>query len=142
MEVPGLVLWPAIGWVIAFNLVFDWNWSDSGTGILGSATYSGILAAFAAFIFFFLMVAISKEKWMGMGDAYLVILLGLILGWPQILLALLLAFTIGALVGIILIILKKKKMESQVPFAPFLVLGTFIALFFYNAIAGWYFGTL
>ena len=75
---------------------------------------------------------------MGMGDAYLVILLGLILGWPKILLGLFLAFAIGAVYGIILIALKKKQMKSQLPFAPFLIVGTFLALFYYDLIVNWY----
>lgn len=143
MEIPGLVLWPAIGWAIAFNLFFDWGnpggiGGQGGVGVLDSFVYSGTLAAFAAFLFFFLMVAISKEKWMGMGDAYLVILLGLILGWPNILLGLMLAFSIGAISGLVLMALKKKKMSSQIPFAPFLVLGTFIAMFWHGPIVDWY----
>lgn len=75
---------------------------------------------------------------MGMGDAYLVILLGLLLGWPKILLALILAFSIGAIAGIFLILTKKKKLDSQIPFGPFLILGTLISLFFYESIVGWY----
>jgi len=138
MEIPSLVLWPAIGWSVAFNLLLDWNNAYFGNNILSSLTFSGTFAGFAAFIFFFLMVAVSQEKWMGMGDAYLVILLGLILGWPQILMALLLAFSIGAMFGLALIVFRKKKLESQIPFAPFLVLGTFISLFFYSNLISWY----
>jgi len=140
MEIPDLVLWPAVAWVIALGLYIDWAKMDGGNAILNSGVYSGVLAAFVAFIFFFLLVAASREKWMGMGDAYLVILLGLILGWPNILLALFLAFMLGAIVGLVLIALKKKKMESRVPFAPFLILGTLIAMFFYAPIINWYFG--
>lgn len=140
MEIPGLVLWPAIGWAVGFNLLLDWNSAGSANNIFNSLTYSGTLAAFAAFAFFFMMVAGSKEKWMGMGDGYLVIFLGLVLGWPKILLALILSFSIGAIIGLILIAAKKKKMQSQIPFAPFLVIGTFLAMFFYEAIAGWYLG--
>jgi len=140
MEIPSLILWPAVGWVIAFNLIFDWNRTDPAASVLSGETYSGVLAAFIAFLLFFLMVVISKERWLGMGDAYLVILLGLVLGWPQILLALMLAFSSGAIFGIVMIAAKKKKMESQVPFAPFLVLGTFVSLFFYETITSWYFG--
>ncbi len=140
LEIPGLVLWPAIGWAIAFNLIFDWSRMNLGNNLLNLATYSGTLAAFLAFLFFFLMVAVSKEKWMGMGDAYLAILLGLIVGWPAILLALMLAFSIGAITGVALIALKKKKMRSQIPFGPFLVAGTFIAIFFSESIIGWYAG--
>lgn len=138
LEIPGLVLWPAIGWTIAFNLIFDWSRLNLGSNLPALSTYSGTLAAFAAFMFFFLMVAVSREKWMGMGDAYLVILLGLIAGWPNILLALMLAFTFGATIGIILIALGKKKMSSQIPFGPFLVAGTFVAIFFSESIISWY----
>ncbi|MDO8240731.1 MAG: prepilin peptidase [Candidatus Moranbacteria bacterium] len=148
MEIPGLALWPAIGFAIVFNLFFDWATTgltgsvggQGGIGVLDSLVYSGTLGAVVAFAFFFAMVAISKEKWMGMGDAYLVILLGLILGWPNILLALMLAFSLGAIFGIILIALKQKKMSSQIPFAPFLVLGSLIAMFWYQPIVDWYFG--
>lgn len=139
MEIPSLALWPAVAFVILFNLFFDWE-MQGWVGILESAVYSGTLGATAAFAFFFAMVAISKEKWMGMGDAYLVILLGLIVGWPEILLALMAAFASGALTGIVMIALKKKKMGSQLPFAPFLVLGTLVAMFWYEPIMTWYLG--
>lgn len=140
LEIPGLVLWPAIGWAIAFNLFFDWSVITFDNNVLNLATYSGALGAGAAFLFFFLMVSASKEKWMGMGDAYLVILLGLVLGWPNILLSLMLAFSTGAIFGLLLIALKKKKLSSQIPFAPFLILGTLIAIFWSESIIGWYFG--
>jgi leader peptidase (prepilin peptidase)/N-methyltransferase len=139
-EIPGLVLWPSIGWIIVYNLFMDWGNSGVSSDVFRVATYSGTLAAFVAFLFFFLLSSLSREKWMGMGDAFLVIFLGLIVGWPQILLALFLAFAIGAVYGIILIVLKKKKMKSQLPFAPFLILGTLVTIFGYTPVVGWYLG--
>lgn len=144
MEIPSIVLWPAVGLAVGYNLLVDWIHLGGegvlgGGGLLGNSTYSGTLAAFLAFLFFFLLVSLSKEKWMGMGDALLVILLGLLLGWPQILLALFLAFAIGAVYGIILIASRIKSIKSQVPFAPFLIIGTVISLFFYGPITEWYF---
>jgi prepilin signal peptidase PulO-like enzyme (type II secretory pathway) len=136
MEIPMIVLWVGVFVVIAFGLYADWG---NQALLLDMKIYSGILAAFVSFVFFFALSAGSQERWMGMGDAYLVILLGLILGWPEILLALFLAFFFGATYGIIAIALKKKKMKSQVPFAPFLILGTLIALFCYTPIINWYF---
>ncbi len=137
MEIPGLVLWPAVGWAIVFNLIFDYS-KLGNTNVFDLHIYSAVLAALVAFLFFFILSAASREKWMGMGDAFLAILVGLVTGWPQVLLALILSFFIGAVVGIILILAKKKKMKSQIPFAPFLVLGTLIAMFFYVPIVGWY----
>jgi prepilin signal peptidase PulO-like enzyme (type II secretory pathway) len=139
MEIPGIILWPAIGFVIAANLLFDWLQKDTFVNILELNIYSGVLAAFLVFLFFFLLVTLSKEKWMGMGDAYLVILLGLLAGWPKIILALFLAFLLGSIYGLALIALKKKNMKSQVPFAPFLILGTAVAVFAYSPIVSWYF---
>jgi leader peptidase (prepilin peptidase) / N-methyltransferase len=140
MEIPEILIWPAVVWSLAFNVVTDWNRNSFHGDLLNIATYSGILAAAAAFVFFFLLSTLSREKWMGMGDAYLAIFLGLVLGWPQILLAMFFSFFIGSIYGIIMILLGKKKMKSQVPFAPFMVLGALTALFFYWPIVGWYLG--
>lgn len=140
MEIPSLMLWTGIFWTVAFNLFFDWQRKSEISNVLSLATYSGMLAALMAFLFFFSLVFVSKEKWMGMGDAYLVMFLGLVLGWPKIILALFLSFAIGAICGIILIALGKKQMQSQIPFAPFLIIGTVIAMFFYYPIVGWYSG--
>ena len=141
LEIPGEILWPSVAIAIAGSLYFDWSaWFNSSLqmNIWNSAVYGSVLAALAAFMLFFLLSVGSREKWMGMGDAYLAILLGLIVGWPQILLALFLAFFVGAVWGIILVLAGKKKMKSQLPFAPFMVLGAFLALFFYAPLVNWY----
>lgn len=89
-------------------------------------------------LFFLLLVLLSKEEWMGMGDVKLAVLMGLILGWPKILPALFLAFVAGALVGLFLITLGKKTLKSQLSFGPFLILGTFVSLFWGNQLINWY----
>ena len=67
---------------------------------------------------------------MGFGDVKLAFLIGLILGFPKTVVALYVAFLTGAVISIILILGKKKKFKgSTIPFGPFLVIGTFIALF-------------
>ena len=75
---------------------------------------------------------------MGFGDVKLAVLMGLLLGFPDILTALFLAFLFGAVVGLVLMIFKGKKLKSEVPFAPFLITGTFLALFWSDAIINWY----
>lgn len=138
LEIPGIVLWLGVGFAVFCNLALDGQGAHFTGSLSSSATYSGTLAAMVAFISFFLLSFFSKEKLLGMGDAYLVIFLGLILGWPKILLGLFLAFAIGAIYGIILIALKKKKLKSQVPFAPFLAIGTIIAMLYGTVIIAWY----
>mgnify|MGYP003805252033 CR=1 FL=1 len=75
---------------------------------------------------------------MGFGDAKLAILMGLLLGVSKILAALFFAFFFGAIIGIISIALQKKKLKSEIPLGPFLVLGTVIAQFWGDKIINWY----
>ncbi len=97
-----------------------------------------IYSAFGAAAFFLLIVLISRGKWMGVGDIKLAFLIGLILGWPNILVALFSAFFIGAIIGTGLIAAGRKKLSSEVPFGPFLVTGTFLAMLWGGEIANWY----
>ncbi len=76
---------------------------------------------------------------MGWGDFKLVGALGLILGWPDILMVLFLAFIIGAIFSVILLIGKKKKIKEAVPFGPFLVVAASLTFFFgYQIIDGYF----
>ena len=64
--------------------------------------------------------------------------MGLALGFPGIVLGLFLAFFFGAILGLSLVAGRKKKMSSQIPFGPFLVGGTVVAMFFSVPIIDWY----
>lgn len=80
-------------------------------------------------LFFFFLYFFSKEKAMGFGDVEISLFLGFALGFPNILACFFLSFVIGGLVGIILIMIRKKSLTSKLPFAPFLTTAAFIALF-------------
>ncbi|MDO8669066.1 MAG: prepilin peptidase [Candidatus Buchananbacteria bacterium] len=120
--IPDKIIFPAI----AVTLVYNFWKSDF------------LLSAFGAAAFFLAIVLVSKGKWMGVGDIKLAFLMGLVLGWPNILAALFLSFLIGAIIGLGLIIWGKKTIKSEVPFGPFLTIGTLIALFWGGAIISWY----
>ena len=64
----------------------------------------------------------------GMGDIKLFIPIGLILGFWQCVLAVFLAVLSGGLIGSLLLLLKKKKRKDRIPFGPFIVFGSLIAL--------------
>jgi len=97
-----------------------------------------IYSAVGASLFFLFIVLVSRDKWMGLGDVKLAFFMGLFLGFPKIITALFLAFFIGAVVGVILIFSGKKSLKSEIPFGPFLVIGTFLALFFEHEIINFY----
>ncbi len=90
--------------------------------------------------FFLLQFYISKGKWIGGGDIRLGILMGAMLGFPSILVALFVAYVLGSVIGIFLIIRKKKKWGSQVPFGTFLSLATLLAFFFGEYVIEYYRG--
>lgn len=92
-----------------------------GTGTM-IAPY--ILSAVGAALFFLTLVAVTRGRGMGTGDVTLGALVGFFLGWPRVVVGLWLAFVTGALVGILLIAMKKKTLKQTVPFGPFLVAAT------------------
>jgi len=126
--IPDKVIYQAIAITFLYNLILNSQFIIHNS-----------ISAFGAAGFFLFIVLVSRGKWMGVGDIKLVFLIGLLLGWPNTLLALFLAFLIGAIIGLGLIILKKKTIKSELPFGPFLILGIYIALFFGEKIINWYF---
>lgn len=105
---------------------------------------NALLAGGVLFLFFWGLWRYSDGRWMGFGDAKLSLGIGFLLGFPEGLLAVASAFVIGAVVGLILIGFKKISwlwptgrcitIKSEIPFAPFLVLGTLLgALEIFNA---------
>ena len=86
-----------------------------------------ILSALVAAGFLLILNLITKGKGMGMGDVKLAIFMGLFLGYPKIIVAFYVAFIIGAIYGLALMIFKKADKKSQVPFGPFMILGFFMA---------------
>ena len=98
---------------------------------------NGILAGLVLAGFFWFLWFISKGKWMGFGDAKLSLGVGLLLGLQLGVSAIVFAFWIGAIVGLLLILLSKLwpgwqsvSMKSEIPFAPFIIIGTALVFFF------------
>lgn len=93
-------------------------------------------------LFFFGLWFFTKGKGMGFGDVKFSLPMTLLLGWPLILVGLFISFLTGAMVGVGLILLKKKNIKQAVPFGPFLVIGTLVTLVFGDQILSWYLGML
>ncbi len=98
-----------------------------------------LIAAFIGAAVFGLIIFLSRGKAMGWGDFKLIAALGLIFGWPDILMVMVLAFIIGALISIIFLIKKKKKIKDIIPFGPFLIIGATLTFFLgYEIINGYF----
>lgn len=131
--IPDKIIYPAIAIALIYNF-----YQLLTTHYLLPTVLNNLYAALGAAGFFLFIVLVSRGKWMGVGDIKLAFLMGLLLGFPYILVALFFSFLIGAIIGIGLILAKRKTMKSEVPFGPFLVTGTFTALFLGEAIINWY----
>lgn len=102
-----------------------------------------LLSGLALFSFFAILWLVSKGAWMGFGDAKLALGVGFILGLDKGLLALILAFWVGTIfaLGLLVFFRKTYSMKSKVPFGPFLALAAFISFIFGDKIIGWYLGS-
>lgn len=107
--------------------------------LTGNLWWDRWLAALLAMLFFGFIILASRGKAMGVGDLKLAGALGLLLSWPDIILALSIAFVLGAVVGSIYLLAQRKNLKSIIPFGPFMVAGVFILIFFGYQIANWYF---
>lgn len=103
--------------------------------LAGSALW---LSAFGASGFFLLLWFITRGRAMGLGDVKFAFLMGLLLGFPGVIVACYLAFLTGAGVGVILILRGKKGLKSKIAFGPFLILGTCITLVWGPQIIEWW----
>ena len=127
-EILDIVTLPACLAVFIINLVLGFN--------LLNLLISGIIGG----SFFLIQFLISNGRWIGGGDIRLGLLMGLALGWPAVLLAIIISYFIGSIVGVGLILAGKKKWGSEGPLGVFLATGTIISLFWQAPILDWYLG--
>ncbi|MGH7238725.1 MAG: prepilin peptidase, partial [Candidatus Saccharimonadales bacterium] len=91
----------------------------------------------------FLLIILLNDKWIGGGDVKLGFVIGLIAVTPaKSGLMLFLAALAGTLVSLPLLMNKKLRLKSAVPFGPFLILATVLVVLFGQDIVNWYFNLI
>lgn len=100
--------------------------------------WSGLLGAILIGGFFGGLIWLTRGRGMGGGDLKLGIFIGLALGLQNAIVAIMLAFLTGSIVGIGLLLSRHKNFGQTIPFGPFLSLGALIGLFWGNQIFDWY----
>lgn len=88
-----------------------------------------LLSSLGAGGLFYFLWFLTRGKGMGFGDVKLAGVLGMILGFPAIVVALYVAFLTGAMIGVILMMLGSAGMKTKIAFGPFLLLGAFVSYF-------------
>ncbi len=107
---------------------------------LGIPVLPILLGGFLIGGFFAIQFLMSKGKWVGGGDIRMGMLMGFLLGpWLGVV-ALLLSYVAGAVVGVFLLGSRKRQMGSHVPFGTFMALATVVTMLWGQQILDWYLG--
>ncbi len=104
-----------------------------------------VLGAMAGYLclwsVYWLFKWLSGKEAMGYGDFKLLAALGAWLGWQSIPLVILLASLVGAILGIVLIILQQRSRDIPMPFGPYLAIAGWVAFSWGEEIMAWYWST-
>jgi leader peptidase (prepilin peptidase) / N-methyltransferase len=129
--IPDSITLPGI--VIGFAsscLIFDFGWLDSLTGLLVGG---GSLLLFACGYGFF-----TGKDGMGGGDIKLLAMIGAFFGWKAVLFIICAASLLGSLIGVGVMLARRKDATLAIPFGPFLAGASVLYIFFGRALLRWY----
>ena len=132
--IPNRVLYPAV--FISIPLLVLAAAAQSEWGNLERA----VIGAVVAWVFFLVLHLVSPRG-MGFGDVRLSFLLGLFLGWldlRHVFLGVFFGFLLGSIVGVALMILRRRGRKDHIPFGPFLAVGAVVAVLAGSPVLGWY----
>ena len=123
----GVVLLPIV-WIgsiatVLYRAVLWYFGAYQGIDLLNS-----LLMAAGFFGFFWVLHKVTRGKGMAEGDMYAALYMGMLLGWPKGMVAMMASFILGAVVGIGLIMTGIRGRKETVPFVPFMVAGMVLTL--------------
>jgi leader peptidase (prepilin peptidase)/N-methyltransferase len=124
-RLPDRLTWPAALGVYAVLGATALAGGDGAAWLRAAVAGIGLAVCFAA------TTLLLGRRGFGLGDAKLALGVGALLGWygwPVLVLGLMLTFTASALTSVALLLARRVRWSSHVPFGPFLALGTVAAL--------------
>jgi leader peptidase (prepilin peptidase)/N-methyltransferase len=125
---PGMIMALVLSIAITvIPMVSEWELKDSIIPTLVRAIIGGGVG-----FLILLLPAIIYRGGMGWGDIKLAGMMGLILGFPLILVAMFFAIVSGGIVAAILLVTKKKGRRDAIPFGPFLAAAAVLTLLWGN----------
>lgn len=115
--------------IFELGIIFTFIYSLSNVAISINMVL-GMIAGGGIFLIITLIGGMfyGKET-MGFGDVKLVAALGLFFGLSNTIVITLLSFLIGAVLSILLLLIKRKKTNEYIPFGPFIAISAFISMY-------------
>lgn len=149
--------WLGLVYLVLFTLlipasIIDFKWQIIPNrlillGILAGVlvvTPAGLISLVSAAKGFFaggllmLIVFFLSLGRLGGGDIKLTAMVGLFVGWRQVLLVVFFSYMVGGLTGLFLLLTKRKKFSDPLPMGPFISLATVITVFWSKYLLAWY----
>ncbi len=124
ITLPGIV----IGFILSFFLPPGWR-----SSLIGLIAGGGVLFAIGEGYY-----RLRGYEGLGMGDVKMLAMIGAFLGWPLMLVTLVLASFAGSAVGVGLLVSRRGDMKAALPFGTFLALGALVAAVAGDAFLAWY----
>ena len=118
---PNRIVYPSILLAIAFC----WAWPDT-TWIQVLA--GGAVAIGIAVLIYLFSLLFGPEAF-GMGDVKMIVLIGFVVGFPAVIVAVLLGTVAAGIVAAVLVVTRIRGLRDYVAHGPFLALGAVLALF-------------
>ncbi len=131
LVLPGIVLGLAVS--VKNSLLVDlsplfFHVSYPLSAFLNSLT--GAVLGFVSLLFIAVLgEMLFKKEAMGCGDLKLLAMLGAFLGWRNVFFTIFASSLVGSVIGIVLILLKRKGRWEYIPYGPYLALAGIISIF-------------
>jgi leader peptidase (prepilin peptidase)/N-methyltransferase len=127
---PNVITLPGIVLGFVFSLVMPPGWRSSLIGLLAGG---GVLFAIAEIYY-----RLRGHEGLGMGDVKMLAMIGAFLGWPLMMVTLVLASISGSIIGLVVIAARRGDMKAALPFGTFLACGALVAAVAGDSILDWY----
>ena len=94
----------------------------------------GILGYVIIWVIIFLYKKIKNKEGMGLGDAKLMAVIGFWFGWVSIPFTIFISSVVALIIVVPSLINQSKKMSSEIPFGPYIIIGCIVYIIFANQI--------
>ncbi len=129
---PNVITLPGVAAGVACSLWWEPGWQASVVGaVLGWTILRAVGEAY---------LRVRGREGMGMGDMKMLAMIGAFLGWPHMLLTLLVASLSGSLVGGAMVLASRDNSSYPLPFGSFLAFGALLSTHVAEPLIDWYLG--
>ena len=130
--IPNVLTFPLM--VIGFLKSFDPNLNQTIFPNYINSLVGGLFGYLIIWSIIFLYKNIRKKEGMGLGDAKLMAVIGFWFGWISIPFTIFISSTVALIIVIPSLINQSRKMSSEIPFGPYIIIGCVFYVTFANQI--------